>query len=257
MDKHGDSLFFTQCLVDFLGVQVGAAEPHKECSEESYHISHAALDVMTVQEGNPAITQIWVQSGDKNTLLATLSEGLPQTHLDHAFESHEEVVFFTRGGGTIHLSGYYIPKETIIDDMLHDNVNESLDDANLVEKENSEDIAAVETQNIGVVMKRIKSGRGTTTQIGDTVSIYYQNQLESTGAIVGKVQAGDGYTFQLGSDSVIAAWNIGIVGMKQGEIRKLICEPKVAYGATGIPGFIPENATIVSGISMINTRTGC
>lgn len=104
----------------------------------------------------------------------------------------------------------------------------------------------------GVGIEVLKTGRGKkAVKIGDTVTIYYENRLEANGAIVGQVKKGAGCTFESGMESVIQAWNIGIAGMKKGSIRKLTCRPDVAYGATGIAGFIPENATIISEITMI------
>jgi hypothetical protein len=52
------------------------------------------------------------------------------------------------------------------------------------------------------------------------------------------------YEFVLGSGGVIAGWNQGIVGMKVGEIRRLLIPASLGYGAAGRPP-IPPNATLV------------
>jgi FKBP-type peptidyl-prolyl cis-trans isomerase len=52
------------------------------------------------------------------------------------------------------------------------------------------------------------------------------------------------YSFTLGGTGVIAGWNVGIVGMKIGEIRRLLIPASLGYGATG-SGPIPPNATLV------------
>jgi FKBP-type peptidyl-prolyl cis-trans isomerase len=59
-----------------------------------------------------------------------------------------------------------------------------------------------------------------------------------------------GYPFQpykvenIGSASVIAGWNEGLVGMRVGGHRRLIVPPALGYGATGTPS-IPPNSTLV------------
>lgn len=39
---------------------------------------------------------------------------------------------------------------------------------------------------------------------------------------------GPGFKFRLGAGEVIKAWDIGLVGMKVGGVRKIICPPHTA-----------------------------
>lgn len=44
---------------------------------------------------------------------------------------------------------------------------------------------------------------------------------------------------------MIQGWDIGVVGMKVGGIRKLTVPPNAAYGKKGIKGTIPPDSTLV------------
>lgn len=60
------------------------------------------------------------------------------------------------------------------------------------------------------------------------------------------------YEFVLGSNDVpaIDGWHYGVVGMKVGSKRKLICPPNAAYGTNGLPPFVPGNATVIFDIEL-------
>lgn len=57
----------------------------------------------------------------------------------------------------------------------------------------------------------------------------------------------DGQVYYLvGSGQTIAAWDIGLPGMRVGGTRQLVAPPKLAYGGRGSPdGRVPPNAVLV------------
>lgn len=61
---------------------------------------------------------------------------------------------------------------------------------------------------------------------------------------------GDGFTFVLGVRQVIAGWDAGIRGMREGGFRQLIIPPGLAYGETG-QGVIPGNSTLIFEVYLI------
>ena len=62
---------------------------------------------------------------------------------------------------------------------------------------------------------------------------------------------GDRYTypFVLGQGQVIRGWDLGVVGMREGGLRRLVIPPELATGGRGTPT-IPPNATLVFEIEL-------
>ena len=61
------------------------------------------------------------------------------------------------------------------------------------------------------------------------------------------------FTFTLGTGSVIAGWDQGLVGMKVGGLRQLIIPPSLAYGAVRY-GSIPQNSVLVFEIELTDVQ---
>jgi FKBP-type peptidyl-prolyl cis-trans isomerase len=49
----------------------------------------------------------------------------------------------------------------------------------------------------------------------------------------------------VGAGRVIKGWDEGLIGIKEGGKRLLVIPPDKGYGAKGVPGTIPPNATLV------------
>lgn len=64
----------------------------------------------------------------------------------------------------------------------------------------------------------------------------------------------DPFVFTLGTSSVIAGWDQGLVGMKVGGIRRLVVPPSLAYG--NVRNFsIPPYSTLVFEIELISVTS--
>jgi len=100
----------------------------------------------------------------------------------------------------------------------------------------------------GVKITILKEGTGAVAKSGDVVSMNYTGTLVDgtvfDSNIDPKFQRVEPFVFNLGAGQVIQGWDVGIVGMKVGEKRKLEITPEYAYGATGAGGVIPPNATL-------------
>ncbi len=88
-------------------------------------------------------------------------------------------------------------------------------------------------------------GTGTIARPGDTVRVHYR-------AYIGKDQSaydstygrGDPIEFRIGAGQVIPGWELGVIGMSEGERRTITIPPYLGYGERGAAGVIPPGATL-------------
>jgi peptidylprolyl isomerase len=96
---------------------------------------------------------------------------------------------------------------------------------------------------------------GEVAKTGDTVAMNYTGRLQNgtvfDSNVDPKFQHVEPFTFTLGAGQVIAGWDKGIVGMKVGEKKTLTLAPTDAYGATGVPGVIPPNSTLIFEVELL------
>lgn len=97
----------------------------------------------------------------------------------------------------------------------------------------------------GLYYRDVTVGSGTPVAAGTRVSVTYDGAF----ADGTRFEAGP-YAFVLGSRSVIAGWDEGIVGMRPGGTRQLIIPPDLAYGPNG-SGKIPGNAVLVFTVELL------
>jgi FKBP-type peptidyl-prolyl cis-trans isomerase FkpA len=117
----------------------------------------------------------------------------------------------------------------------------------------------------GLTIKTLKSGRADAIAVaaGDFVRVHYTGWLYDAAAPDGKGRKFDSsldrhepFLFRLGQRQVIAGWDLGVEGMKPGDVRRLVIAPQLAYGARGAGGVVPPNATLVFDVELIDFRPG-
>ena len=106
-----------------------------------------------------------------------------------------------------------------------------------------------------------KVGSGTTATAGKQVTVHYTGWLYDPKAsdkhgkkFDSSRDRGEPFEFALGKGAVIKGWDKGVVGMKVGGKRKLTIPPDLAYGPDGHPPVIPQNATLVFEVELVDVK---
>ena len=114
------------------------------------------------------------------------------------------------------------------------------------------DAAEWARQPNGLEMWDVTAGTGDAVKPGAKVTVHYTGWLTDGKVFDSSKNRGQPITFGLGQ--VIKGWQEGIPGMKPGGVRRLKIPGNMAYGASGIPGTIPPNATLVFEVEMISAK---
>lgn len=102
--------------------------------------------------------------------------------------------------------------------------------------------ASSETLPSGVVVQTLTKGSGPSPKASDTVKVHYRGTLTDGKEFDSSYKRGQPISFPL--NRVIPCWTEGVQKMQVGGKAKLTCPAATAYGANGVPGTIPPNATL-------------
>lgn len=115
----------------------------------------------------------------------------------------------------------------------------------------------------------VSVGSGAVAQPGDSVSVLYVGyvgQISSTTIFDSSAAHGNKpLTFTLGSNGLIAGFQIGVNGMKVGGERLLSIPSELGYGTTAIhqdpndpksPIIIPANSTLIFDVKLVDVAPG-
>ncbi|XP_055682652.1 FK506-binding protein 59 isoform X2 [Lutzomyia longipalpis] len=105
----------------------------------------------------------------------------------------------------------------------------------------------------GVKKKILKEGEGEEfPSKGCRVSLHYTGTLLDGTQFDSSVERNVPFEFELGRESVIKAFDMGVATMRKGEKCILTCAPEYAYGAAGSRPNIPPNATLKFELEMLS-----
>lgn len=111
------------------------------------------------------------------------------------------------------------------------------------------------TPNIeNMKIEDIKVGTGAEAKSGTLVSVHYVGTLTNGTKFDSSRDRGEPFQFPLGQGMVIKGWELGVVGMKVGGVRKLTIPPELGYGVNAV-GPIPANSTLLFEVELLAVRT--
>jgi peptidylprolyl isomerase len=94
-------------------------------------------------------------------------------------------------------------------------------------------------------------GAGPKPASGANVKVHYAGRLTDGTEFDNSFKRGQPIAFRVGTGMVIPGWDEGIMLMQKGEKRTLIIPSNLAYGPEGRPPVIPQNATLIFDVELV------
>lgn len=96
-------------------------------------------------------------------------------------------------------------------------------------------------------------GTGKVAEAGQTVAVHYTGWLTDGTKFDSSIDRGKPFEFPLGAGRVIAGWDEGVAGMKEGGKRVLIIPPELGYGDRDL-GVIPSNSVLKFEVELLEVK---
>ena len=103
----------------------------------------------------------------------------------------------------------------------------------------------------GLKIETLRDGTGDGARKGDRVIIRYVGTFKDGTEFDSNLNDSQPLTFVLGQNKVIQGWEMGILGMKMGEKRRLTVPSSLAYGKTGRPPLIGPNTALIFEVELM------
>jgi peptidylprolyl isomerase len=100
------------------------------------------------------------------------------------------------------------------------------------------------TTTSGVKLRDVQLGTGPAAVAGDEVTFEYTAWLEDGTRIDSTQDRGSPVKAVIGA-ARLKGWNDGLLGIQAQGRRRIVLPPDQAYGARGVEGVVPPNATLV------------
>jgi len=91
---------------------------------------------------------------------------------------------------------------------------------------------------------------------GNMLSMHYTGTLEDGKKFDSSYDRSEPFKFQIGVGQVIKGWEKGVLGMCEGEKRRLIVPPALGYGDQGAGDIIPGGATLYFDVELVKVEEG-
>lgn len=105
----------------------------------------------------------------------------------------------------------------------------------------------------GLVIQDLKEGDGAEAAPGKTLIVHYVGTFPDGTQFDSSRDRGQPFQFVLGAGSVIRGWEQGLIGIREGGLRKLTVPPALGYG-TRQAGPIPPNSTLVFEVELLEVK---
>jgi FKBP-type peptidyl-prolyl cis-trans isomerase len=106
----------------------------------------------------------------------------------------------------------------------------------------------------GVVVQRLRAGfdDGDVSKKGDKISIHFTGTLLDGGVFDDSHPRG-AFNFWVGEGMVVPGLDEALLGMREGELRRITVPPELGYGSDAKPK-IPARSTLVFEVELLDVR---
>ncbi|KAM3656092.1 LOW QUALITY PROTEIN: peptidyl-prolyl cis-trans isomerase FKBP2, partial [Ammospiza maritima maritima] len=109
---------------------------------------------------------------------------------------------------------------------------------------------AAEPRKVQIGVRRRPERCGERSRRGDVLTLHYTGTLEDGTPFDSSLSREQPFVFSLGTGQVIKGWDQGLLGMCEGEKRKLVI-PELGYGDRGAPPKIPGGAVLIFEVELL------
>ncbi|MCS6783048.1 MAG: FKBP-type peptidyl-prolyl cis-trans isomerase [Gloeomargarita sp. SKYBB_i_bin120] len=103
----------------------------------------------------------------------------------------------------------------------------------------------------GLRYQELRLGKGASPKRGQTAVVHYVGKLADGQVFDSSYDRNQPFRFRVGVGQVIRGWDEGVATMRVGGQRRLEIPPELGYGAQGVGGVIPPNATLYFDVELL------
>ena len=108
----------------------------------------------------------------------------------------------------------------------------------------------------GVRLTTQVAGDGAIARPGDSVQVQYKAYVgRESSAYDSTYDRGGPEELRIGTGEVIPGWELGVVGMTEGETRLIEIPPYLAYGQRGAAAIIPPGASLRYQVELVTVKS--
>lgn len=114
-----------------------------------------------------------------------------------------------------------------------------------------------------LLIEDLRPGTGIEAAPGMQLAVHYTGWLHEPAALGYRGRQfdssrdrGSPLVFPLGAGRVIRGWEVGLIGLRVGGLRRLVIPPELAYGRRDVGnGLIPPNSTLVFEVELLGVES--
>ena len=106
----------------------------------------------------------------------------------------------------------------------------------------------------GIFYQILTPGEGEEIQVEQTAAIHFSAKLENGQPLFNTRDQNKPVEFTLGAREIIPGLDLGVLGMKTGETRRLIVAYPLAFGPAGYPGMVPPRSTVIFEVELMEIK---